>query len=146
MCSAMVGATPVYRCTWEASAIFSYGSRGTPGWANTLNRVPELPNAQEGSSMACSSRSGAIGVRSVMVLPACLVVETIHSFVTVEGLRGGRQVVRYRDEHSAGVREGGPMAVSIRDVAERAGVSVGTVSNVLNRPDRVSENVVERVH
>ena len=38
------------------------------------------------------------------------------------------------------------MAVSIRDVAERAGVSVGTVSNVLNRPDRVSENVVERVH
>lgn len=38
------------------------------------------------------------------------------------------------------------MAVSIRDVAERAGVSVGTVSNVLNRPDRVSVNVVSRVH
>lgn len=37
------------------------------------------------------------------------------------------------------------MAVSIRDVAERAGVSVGTVSNVLNRPDRVSAGVVERV-
>jgi len=37
------------------------------------------------------------------------------------------------------------MAVSIRDVAERAGVSVGTVSNVLNRPDRVSDAVVERV-
>jgi len=38
------------------------------------------------------------------------------------------------------------MTVSIRDVAERAGVSVGTVSNVLNRPARVSEGVVERVH
>jgi LacI family transcriptional regulator len=37
------------------------------------------------------------------------------------------------------------MAVSIRDVAERAGVSVGTVSNVLNRPDRVSEAVATRV-
>ena len=37
-------------------------------------------------------------------------------------------------------------AVSIRDVAERAHVSVGTVSNVLNRADKVSAAVVERVH
>lgn len=37
------------------------------------------------------------------------------------------------------------MAVSIRDVAKRAGVSVGTVSNVLNKPDRVSEAVATRV-
>lgn len=37
------------------------------------------------------------------------------------------------------------MAVSIRDVAHRAGVSVGTVSNVLNRPDEVSPDSVERV-
>ena len=36
-------------------------------------------------------------------------------------------------------------AVSIRDVAIRAGVSVGTVSNVLNRADKVSPAAVERV-
>lgn len=37
------------------------------------------------------------------------------------------------------------MAVSIRDVAERAGVSVGTVSNVLNRPAQVPDATLERV-
>ena len=37
------------------------------------------------------------------------------------------------------------MAVSVRDVAEAAGVSVGTVSNVLNRPERVQPATVERV-
>lgn len=35
--------------------------------------------------------------------------------------------------------------VSIKDVAARAGVSVGTVSNVLNRPDLVAERTQERV-
>lgn len=35
--------------------------------------------------------------------------------------------------------------VGIKDVARLAGVSVGTVSNVLNRPDRVSIHTVERV-
>ena len=34
---------------------------------------------------------------------------------------------------------------SIRDVAARAGVSVGTVSNVLNQPDKVSSTAVARV-
>ncbi|MET0673699.1 MAG: LacI family DNA-binding transcriptional regulator [Microbacterium pygmaeum] len=38
------------------------------------------------------------------------------------------------------------MPVSIRDVAQRAGVSVGTVSNVLNRPDEVSSESIDRVH
>ena len=38
------------------------------------------------------------------------------------------------------------MAVCVRDVAERAGVSVGTVSNVLNRPEKVCPETVERVH
>jgi LacI family transcriptional regulator len=37
------------------------------------------------------------------------------------------------------------MSVSVRDVALRAGVSVGTVSNVLNRPERVSEAARDRV-
>jgi LacI family transcriptional regulator len=36
-------------------------------------------------------------------------------------------------------------AVSIRDVARRAGVSVGTVSNVLNRPGEVSAESARRV-
>jgi LacI family transcriptional regulator len=34
---------------------------------------------------------------------------------------------------------------SVRDVAAEAGVSVGTVSNVLNRPDKVSAGTVARV-
>ncbi len=38
------------------------------------------------------------------------------------------------------------MTVSVKDVAARAEVSVGTVSNVLNRPDRVKADTVERVN
>ena len=38
------------------------------------------------------------------------------------------------------------MPASIRDVAQRAGVSVGTVSNVLNRPEEVSLDSVDRVN
>ena len=36
-------------------------------------------------------------------------------------------------------------AVSIKDVAERAGVALGTVSNVLNRPEKVAEATRQRV-
>lgn len=36
--------------------------------------------------------------------------------------------------------------VSLRDVAALAGVSVGSVSNVLNRPESVSQSVADRVH
>lgn len=38
------------------------------------------------------------------------------------------------------------MTVSVKDVAALARVSVGTVSNVLNRPDKVAPSTVERVH
>jgi hypothetical protein len=54
MWMAMLGAMPVYLCTWAASAIFSWGVRGTPGWGNTLNRVPLFPNAQDGVSIRCA--------------------------------------------------------------------------------------------
>jgi LacI family transcriptional regulator len=37
------------------------------------------------------------------------------------------------------------MSVSVRDVAAAAAVSVGTVSNVLNRPDKVAPATAERV-
>lgn len=36
-------------------------------------------------------------------------------------------------------------AAGMRDVAERAGVSIGTVSNVLNRPEKVSPATADRV-
>lgn len=38
------------------------------------------------------------------------------------------------------------MNVSIHDVASRAGVSVGTVSNVFNHPEKVTEKTVAKVH
>lgn len=40
---------------------------------------------------------------------------------------------------------GTPRSASVKDVAATAGVSLGTVSNVLNRPDRVSRTTRERV-
>ena len=60
MCSATEGASPVNRCTVAASATFSSTVRGVPGVPNTLNRVPELPNAHDGTSIAWPSSCGAI--------------------------------------------------------------------------------------
>ncbi len=41
--------------------------------------------------------------------------------------------------------EDSPVAPSVKDVAAMAGVSIGTVSNVLNRPTKVSTDTRERV-
>src|SRR5437773_1570372 len=41
--------------------------------------------------------------------------------------------------------EAGACMISIKDVARHAGVSVGTVSNVINRPSMVSADVRARV-
>src|SRR5580704_9696773 len=64
MCTATLGATPVNRCTWAASSIFSVTVRGTPGWANTLNRVPVFPNAHDGVSIRCARSAAFTAVRS----------------------------------------------------------------------------------
>jgi L-lactate utilization protein LutB len=64
MCTATLGATPVYRCTCAASSIFSVTVRGTPGWANTLNRVPVFPNAHDGTSIRCARSAVFTAVRS----------------------------------------------------------------------------------
>src|SRR4051812_46867572 len=95
MCRATLGAMPVYLWTCAASAIFSYGSRGTPGWAKTLNRVPELPKAQDGSSMCCRARTGVTAVRSTMSEPASL-------FSTRDSAGGQRHVDQLDTEQVRG--------------------------------------------
>lgn len=63
-----------------------------------------------------------------------------------------RGVAACNNEPARPVSRGGPdgrrgaVSASVKDVAARAGVSVGTVSNVLNRPGKVSPDTVERVH
>jgi LacI family transcriptional regulator len=63
------------------------------------------------------------------------VVETFHRYVQSPG--------RYRGAPQP--EKEAPLTASIRDVAVWAGVSVGTVSNVLNRPEAVSPPTRERV-
>src|SRR5215472_18322075 len=64
MCTATLGAIPVNLWTCAASSIFSCTVRGTPGWANTLNRVPVFPNAHDGVSIRCARNAAFTAVRS----------------------------------------------------------------------------------
>src|SRR5699024_761762 len=57
--------------------------------------------------------------------------------------RAGRPSVEMRNMMA--VNEGEARRPSVTDVAKVAGVSVGTVSNVLNRPDSVSERTRSKV-
>src|SRR3954469_10597991 len=152
MCRDTVGAAPVKRCTCAASAIFSYGSRGTPGWANTLNLVPELAKAQDGTSIRSAFRAAATAVLSTMggtpariAAPVAAWMNRFRSHAMLGSSPGGRQDSGTRSgRDGSGRRERGDM-ISIKDVARHAGVSVGTVSNVINRPNLVSADIRARV-
>src|SRR5690349_55302 len=88
MCRATVGATPVKAWTWAASSSFSCGVRGTPGWAKTLKRVPELPYAHDGVSTAWVLRAAFTAERSdIRLLEGNY--ETIQQ--TLAGCMAGRQ-------------------------------------------------------
>jgi len=60
-------------------------------------------------------------------------------------LREGRPGHRERSVEPSSNGRQGPRRLTIRDVAERAGVSLGTVSNVLNRPGLVAPTTRARV-
>src|SRR5262245_21158202 len=66
MCSATDGAAPVWACTCAASASFSRTVRGVPAAGHTRKRVPELPNAHEGSSIATRASCVSAGWTSVV--------------------------------------------------------------------------------
>src|SRR6478609_3506543 len=110
MWRATFGARPVKRLTVAASAIFSSTERGVPGVPNTLNRVPELPKAHEGSSMAWPSSWGAIWLNVVIV-------------TSLLGGRGGRGWGR------RGGCEVGQLVLEVEDLGElhEPGVGRGAV-------------------
>src|SRR5215213_9515952 len=94
MCSDTSGARPVNSLTLAASAIFSATVRGVPGLPNTLNRVPELPYAQDGTSIACPSSCALIALKVV-------ISHLLHGLV-------GLCVVRSRRDWRAGPPGGRP--------------------------------------
>src|ERR1700744_4830189 len=75
MCRATLGVTPVWRCTCAASASFSYGFRGRPGCGKTLNRVPEFPKAQDGSSIFWPRSVFVIMCMSISDVPTSAVAQ-----------------------------------------------------------------------
>ena len=90
--------------TFAASAIFSSGVRGVPGVPKTLKRVPELPNAQEGSSMAWVASAAETSLKDVIVPHS---FELLESFQTVEQKRGdGSLAGRVLEAHSEALHTG----------------------------------------
>src|SRR3954454_20189303 len=132
MCRAIDGALPVYLCTCAASAIFSYGSRGTPGCAKTLKRVPELPKAQDGSSMRCRARTDLTAARSTMANLLSFVREGLErdvDEVDAEQFGGGAQIraevadtERPVVRHPGGTPRVGPLAGVAAEVDAGGGV------------------------
>jgi hypothetical protein len=81
----------------SASAIFSHGSLGTPGCENTLNRVPELPKAHDGSSIRCALN---VAVTHRRASGESSVIPALHKFSTVSDHIGEAESeqVRHRSE------------------------------------------------
>src|SRR6476620_2063633 len=113
MWSATLGAIPVKRLTCAASATFSYGSRGTPFWAKTLKRVPELPKAHDGSSIRWARNDATTAwfptawllITSASVAPRAGIsghAGSARSYAsTVRGFRPGRRLEERAPEEAA---------------------------------------------
>src|SRR6185503_4152402 len=69
---------------------FSCGVRGTPRCANTLNRVPELPNAHDGSSMRWAWRAATTVGLVVTSASAALTGDGAHAMVIASDRRRHR--------------------------------------------------------
>src|SRR4051812_27972626 len=136
MCSETRGATPVNVCTWAASSSFSKGFRATPGCPNTLKRVPELPNAQDGSSMVCSARFRRARARRSVLMSAPVrgVNETFHYGVPTLGSAAGMcQQAHLGARHPAGPPRGKGRAR--RSSSEREVVDVRLVEHLQRAED-----------
>src|SRR5690606_15983253 len=117
MCSATLGASPVKRLTCAASAIFSYGSRGVPGVVNTRNRVPELPNAHDGSSMPWASRVDRIS--GERVLTVCAFVSDSRGVGVVAGAVAACGVGMVPEVERLGQRGGGLVGPAVEADEDR---------------------------
>jgi hypothetical protein len=72
MCSATDGARPVYRVHLRRVGDLLERVARHARLENTLKRVPELPNAHDGSSMASRDRSAVMSAKVVMHVPLWL--------------------------------------------------------------------------
>src|SRR5579863_4272374 len=77
-CRAIVGQTPVSRCTCPASLNFSSVVVAAAGWLNLPNLVPVFANPQDGSSMR--KDSSALKIFSVL----CASIKDLAGFYVYE--------------------------------------------------------------